>query len=140
MLIINRIAMITNRSQAPLDNHQLQQAFTVVITILDKWQCTTEEMMALLGLKRSTLFKYKTHPETALISQDLAERLSYLLNIHAALRILFSNPKSVYGWVRKPNHAPFFNGQTAMAIMTQGRVVDLWAVASRLNAERGGKA
>ncbi len=125
---------------SPLNNEQVQTAFRVVLNIFDKWHCTTDEALTLLGLKRSTWFKYKSSPEKASFSPDLIERISYLLNIHAALRILFSNQESVYGWVRKPNKAPFYNGRSAMDIMMQGRVVDLWAVASRLNAERGGKA
>lgn len=124
----------------PLTNEQIQTAFKAVLTIFAKWQCTTEEAQTLLGIKRSTWFKYKSAPETASFSHDLVERISYILNIHAALRILFSNPDSVYQWVRKPNKAPFYNGRSAMEIMLQGRVVDLWAVASRLNAERGGRA
>ncbi|MDP3269279.1 MAG: MbcA/ParS/Xre antitoxin family protein [Legionella sp.] len=123
-----------------LTNEQIQTAFKAVLTIFAKWQCTTEEAQTLLGIKRSTWFKYKSAPETASFSHDLIERISYILNIHAALRILFSNPDSVYQWVRKPNKAPFYNGRSAMDIMLQGRVVDLWAVASRLNAERGGRA
>ncbi|MFA5960962.1 MAG: MbcA/ParS/Xre antitoxin family protein [Tatlockia sp.] len=132
--------MLASQAMNPPHAKQVQTAFKVVLAILDKWQCGAEEIQTLLGLKRSTFFKYKSLPEKASISKDLAERLSYILNIHAALRILFSNPDSIYGWVRKPNQAPFFNGKSAMDIMLQGRVVDLWAVASRLNAERGGKA
>ncbi|MBA3537910.1 MAG: DUF2384 domain-containing protein [Tatlockia sp.] len=124
---------------ASANGAQVQAALKAVLNILEKWDCSVEETQILLGLKRSTLFKYKSIPENASISRDLTERLSYLLNIHAALRILFSNPDSVYGWVRKPNFAPFYNGKSAMDIMLQGRVVDLWAVASRLNAERGGR-
>lgn len=123
-----------------INNKQVQTAFKVVLTIFDKWQCTTEEALTLLGMKRSTWFKYKSAPEKTSFGPDLTERISYLLNIHAALRVLFSNPESVYQWVRKPNKAPFYNGRSAMDIMLQGRVIDLWAVASRLNAERGGKA
>jgi hypothetical protein len=123
-----------------LNVNQVRVAFKVILTIFEKWNCTTDEALTLLGLKRSTWFKYKSHPETASFSPDLIERLSYILNIHAALRILFSNPDSVYQWVRKPNQAPFYNGRSAMDVMLQGRVVDLWSVASRLNAERGGKA
>lgn len=132
--------MIPLQSSAKLKEEHVQTAFKVVLNIFDKWQCTTEEALTLLGLKRSTWFKYKSAPEKASYSHDITERISYILNIHAALRILFSNPESVYQWVRKPNKAPFFNGRSAMDIMLQGRVVDLWAVASRLNAERGGKA
>ncbi|CDZ79020.1 hypothetical protein BN59_03335 [Legionella massiliensis] len=123
-----------------INSAQMQTALKAVLKILEKWQCSVEETQILLGLKRSTLFKYKSMPESASISPDLTERLSYLLNIHAALRILFSHPDSIYGWIRKPNDAPFYNGKSAMDIMLQGRVVDLWAVASRLNAERGGKS
>ena len=132
--------MIPAQLSPALDNKQVQTAFKVVLNIFDKWHCTTEEALTLLGLKRSTWFKYKSAPESASFSHDITERISYLLNIHAALRVLFSNQESVYQWVRKPNKAPFYNGRSAMDIMMQGRVVDLWAVASRLNAERGGKA
>ncbi|TAL64356.1 MAG: DUF2384 domain-containing protein [Legionella sp.] len=132
--------MIPIPSTEHLKDEQMQTAFKVVLNIFDKWHCTTEEALTLLGLKRSTWFKYKSMPDKASFSHDLKERISYILNIHAALRILFSHPDSVYGWVRKSNHAPFFNGRSAMDIMLQGRVVDLWAVASRLNAERGGWA
>lgn len=127
-------------SAVQVDPNHLQTAFKVILNIFDKWNCSTEEALTLLGLKRSTWFKYKSAPEHASFSVDLAERMSYILNIHAALRILFNNPESVYGWVRKPNKAPFYNGRSAMEVMMQGRVVDLWSVASRLNAERGGWA
>lgn len=132
--------MIPIQSVAPLNNSHIQTAFKVVLNIFDKWHCSTEEALTLLGLKRSTWFKYKSTPEKTTFNHDITERISYILNIHAALRILFSNPDSVYQWVRKPNKAPFYNGLSAMDVMLQGRVVDLWAVASRLNAERGGKA
>jgi len=130
--------MIPQSTPYQISDNQIKTAFKVVLNIFDKWHCSTEEALVLLGLKRSTWFKYKGNPESATFSHDLIERISYLLNIHAALRILFSKPESVYSWVRKPNHAPFYNGRSAMDIMLQGRVVDLWAVASRLNAERGG--
>lgn len=132
--------MIPIQSSFNANNKHIQTAFKVVLNIFDKWHCSTDEALILLGLKRSTWFKYKSAPENASFNHDTTERISYLLNIHAALRVLFSNPESVYQWVRKPNKAPFYNGKSAMDIMLQGRVVDLWAVASRLNAERGGKA
>ncbi|CAM2785419.1 MbcA/ParS/Xre antitoxin family protein [Legionella worsleiensis] len=132
--------MIPNNTSPVLAKEHIATAFKVVLNIFAKWHCSTDEALILLGLKRSTWFKYKNAPDRASFSHDITERISYILNIHAALRILFSDPDSVYQWVRKPNTAPFFNGRSAMDIMLQGRVVDLWAVASRLNAERGGKS
>lgn len=116
-------------------------ALNAVNNIFDRWNCTTEEKLTLLGgLKKATFYKYLKSPESTNISHDLLERLSYILNIHASLRILFSDPESTYGWVRKPNNAPFFSGKTALEIMLQGRVIDLWNICSRLDAERGGWA
>ncbi len=122
-------------------NDQGAIALNAVNNILNRWHCSTEEKLILLGgLKKPTFYKYLKAATKPNISPDLLERLSYILNIHASLRILLSDNDSVYGWVRKPNHAPFFNGKSALDIMLQGRVVDLWNVSSRLSAERGGWA
>ncbi|MGF1702556.1 MbcA/ParS/Xre antitoxin family protein [Photobacterium makurazakiensis] len=113
----------------------------VVFNILDKWSCTQAQQMALLGINsRSTLNKYRSQPDSAKVSKDLLERMSYILNIHKCLRIMFTAEESVYNWVQKPNNHPFFAGRSAMDIMCQGKVVDLYQVASRLNAWRGGRS
>ncbi|RWX57303.1 MbcA/ParS/Xre antitoxin family protein [Photobacterium chitinilyticum] len=113
----------------------------VIFNILDKWSCTQAQQVAILGLtSRSTLNKYRNHPESAKVSKDLLERMSYILNIHKCLRIMFTAEDSVYQWVQKPNSHPFFAGRSAMDIMNQGKVVDLYQIASRLNAWRGGKS
>lgn len=109
--------------------------------ICEKWQCKTGEMMTLLGLSnRSTFFNYKKNPDKAKLQQDTLERISYILNIHTALRIMFSNPDSIYNWVRKPNTNRFFEGKSAMDKMLGGRVMDIHDVMMFLNARRGGWA
>ena len=125
---------------AKTQNIQQQAAISLraVDRILGLWDFNLEEKLIILGsLPKSTFYKYKD-AEAVDLNHDLLERLSYILNIHAALRILFTNSESVYGWVKKPNHSPFYGGRSAFEIMMQGRVVDLWQVCSRLNAERGG--
>lgn len=115
------------------------QVLPVVFNILEKWGCSQAAQMAILGIaNRSTLNKYKTAPSSAKVSPDLLERMSYVLNIHKSLRIIFNASDSVYNWVNKPNTHPFFAGRSAMDIMLQGKVVDLYSVASRMNAFRGG--
>ena len=117
------------------------KALPVVFRILDKWQCNTDEQLTLLGISsRSTLNKYKESNGGIRLSVDMQERMSYLLNIHKSLRVLFSADDSIYGWVRKPNSHPFFAGRSAMGIMKGGRVDDLYEVATRLLAWRGGMA
>ncbi|MGE6136546.1 MbcA/ParS/Xre antitoxin family protein [Aeromonas salmonicida] len=117
------------------------KALPVVFRILDKWQCNTDEQLTLLGISsRSTLNKYKESNGGIRLSVDMQERMSYLLNIHKSLRVLFSADDSIYGWVRKPNSHPFFAGRSAMEIMKGGRVADLYEVATRLHTWRGGMA
>lgn len=128
----------------PQTKHLAEAATTAlpaVFNILDKWSCNQAEQMALLGINnRSTLTKYRSRPESAKLSPDLIERMSYIFNIHKCLHILFSAEESIYGWVRKTNSHPFFAGRSAMDIMKQGRVQDLYNVTTRLHAWRGGKS
>ncbi|WP_368164341.1 antitoxin Xre-like helix-turn-helix domain-containing protein [Aeromonas sp. R6-2] len=117
------------------------KALPVVFRILDKWDCNTDEQLALLGVSsRSTLNKYRESHGGIRLTADMQERMSYILNIHKCLRVLFTADDSIYGWVRKPNSHPFFAGRSAMEVMSGGRVADLYEVATRLHAWRGGMA
>ena len=129
-----------NQSQpSPLDDNARHAALSAVLTLLAHWECSEKEKMALLGLGRSTLHKYQAQPDSARVSQDLLERLSYLLNIHQALRTLFGNRENVYGFVRMANHNNFFNGATPMDIMSSGTVGALYEVHRQLDSLRGGQ-
>ncbi|GAA5127628.1 MbcA/ParS/Xre antitoxin family protein [Alloalcanivorax gelatiniphagus] len=123
----------------PLDDQARHAALRAVLRLFEHWQCSEKEKMALLGVGRSTLHKYQGRPDSARISNDLLERLSYLLNIHQALRTLFANKENVYGFVRLPNHNPFFNGASPMDVMSNGRVASLYEVNRQLDSLRGGQ-
>ncbi len=101
------------------------------------WGLSTQEQRTLLGdLPRSTFHKYQKLPEVAL-SRDLLERISYILGIYKNLGILFSDARSADTWIRRPNTAYPFNGQSALERMLAGSVTDLAAVREYLDAERG---
>ncbi|MFV0265094.1 MAG: antitoxin Xre-like helix-turn-helix domain-containing protein [Kluyvera sp.] len=122
-------------------NVDTSKALPVVFRILEKWHCNTDEQLRLLGISsRSTLNKYKESKGGIRLSLDIQERMSYILNIHKCLRLLFTADDSIYGWVRKPNSHPFFAGRSAMDVMNGGRVADLYEVATRLQSWRGGMA
>lgn len=123
----------------PMDDTARHAALRAVLRLLEHWQCSEKEKTALLGVGRSTLHKYQSRPESARVSNDLLERLSYLLNIHQALRTLFGNRENVYGFVRMPNHNPFFNGVSPMDVMSNGRVASLYEVHRQLDGLRGGQ-
>ncbi len=135
------MTQLHSQSKEPQQQADYSNALPVIFRILDKWQCSIAEQMTLLGIdSRTTLNKYRQHPQNIRLSRDLLERMSYLLNIHKCLRIMFTHEDSIYGWVRKPNNHPFFAGRSALNVMLQGRVADLYQVASRLHAWRGGGA
>ena len=123
----------------PIPAQAAQTAVGTVLNIMDKWSCSEKEKMALLGIGRSTLHKYQAAPGSARLTPDLLERISYLLNIHAVLRILFENPENVYGFVRMPNHNAFFNGKSPMDLLSSGLMSSLYEVHRHLDAMRDGQ-
>lgn len=115
-----------------------QVALTFFFGLMDKWGCTTAEQRVLIGsVSTTTYHKYKSLKEVRL-SHDLLERISYLMGIHKALRIIFStNEESAYQWVSKPNSAAPFNGQSALQFMLSGRITELSDVRRYLDGVRG---
>ena len=102
------------------------------------WGLSSEEQMTLLGLtSRSTFFNWRRDPEVSL-SKDTLERISYVLGIYKALRILLPDDKAADAWVRQPNAAPFFGGRSALERMLSGQVADLFVVRQYLDAQRSG--
>ena len=72
--------------------------------------------------------------EGANITGDLLERLSYLLNIHATLRTVFSNPENVYGYMSMPNDNAYFDGRSPINVLESGSFANLYEVFRRIDA------
>ena len=105
------------------------------------WGLNTDAQMVLLGTPgRSTFFKWKSAPESADLKRDTLERLSYILGIYKALQILLPDTTAADAWVKKPNSAPLFGGQSALDRMLGGNVADLMVVRQYLDVQRGGWA
>ena len=110
-------------------------------SIARDWGLNTDAQMVLLGTPgRSTFFKWKSAPETADLKRDTLERLSYILGIYKALQILLPDTTAADAWVKKPNTAPLFGGQSALDRMLGGNVADLMVVRQYLDVQRGGWA
>jgi len=102
------------------------------------WGLSNEEQMTLLGLtSRSTFFNWRRDPAVNL-SKDTLERISYVLGIYKALRILLPDDKAADAWVRQPNAETLFGGRPALERMLSGQVADLFVVRQYLDAQRGG--
>lgn len=68
------------------------------------------------------------------LNNEPLERISCLLNIHHALRYMFSNPENVKNFIRMKNHNDFFAGRTPLEIIEHGSFLELNQVAKRINA------
>jgi hypothetical protein len=113
-------------------------ALRTFFRIADAWALSAAEARALLGAPpASTFFKWKAG-QVGQVGRDVLERVSYVLGIYKALQLLLPAPAAADAWVRQPNAAPPFHGQTALERMLSGNVVDLFVVRQYLDAERGG--
>ncbi|MBY6198702.1 MbcA/ParS/Xre antitoxin family protein [Vibrio hangzhouensis] len=93
-----------------ITSEQRSKALSVALRILDKWQCSDREKATLLGLEH----EWEDREE---VSDYTLERISYILNIHKALRKTFSSDETIYDWVRKPNTHPTLSGTPAIDFM-----------------------
>ncbi|MFS1873311.1 MbcA/ParS/Xre antitoxin family protein [Enterovibrio norvegicus] len=124
----------------PITTKQMSVAgFKAANNILKGWGIEASDAMNIMGLAKSTYHKYKADPERANLTKDQLERVSYLLNIHSALRIVFDNQENVQGFMNMINHNAYFEGRAPIEVIKQGRVADLYEVASRIDVLRSGQ-
>ncbi len=116
-------------------NSHLAAEMEAFLEIARRWDLGTEEQIKLLGTPgRSTFFKWKK--DGGSLPQDTAERVSHVLAIWKALRILFTIDERGDQWMRRPNE--FFDGESALDVMLRGSVADIYQVRQYLDAQRGG--
>lgn len=105
------------------------------VNLFRLWGLTDAEACVLLGgVSKRTYARWKDG-DIGRLTIDQKTRLSVLMGIHKALRILFTEKARVYEWVKKPNQA--FGGRSALDIMLGGYLTDLFRVRHYLDAARG---
>lgn len=105
--------------------------------IAGEWELTPKQRQSVLGLAPSTYYAYLKRPESARLSPDTLERISYVLGIFKALRILLPRGEARAAWLHNPNADPEFAGASPLAIMTAGKVANLYRVRRYLDGQRG---
>ena len=107
------------------------------LAIADEWQLTVATRRVLLGgIGESTYHKWKLG-DVGTPSRDQLERLSLLLGIYKALRLLFSDDATGVRWLKASNTEPDFAGQSPLDRMLRGSIEDLYAVRRYLDGWRG---
>jgi len=109
------------------------------LRILDKWHASSEQACRILRISRSTYTRARQADDAWSIGLylDQMHRISFVLNIHAALRTVFDNPDNVYGFPSMENRNAFFNGRKPLDIMAQGDFISLYETFRRIDALRG---
>jgi hypothetical protein len=109
--------------------------------IVDKWDLAASDAMALLGVdSRSTYYELLKRAREARevkgLSRDQLDRLSYLLGIYAAIRVLFPHSEeSRNEWISRTNTAHLFGGRSPLEIMRAG-MIGLYQTFAHLSTAR----
>ena len=119
---------------APITEAEGAAMLRAVLTLFGKWGLTDDEAAILLDLPLRTYRRWKAG-QPGRLDRDTRARLSNIMGIHKALRVIFKEAHRAYGWVRHDNDA--FAGRSALDIMLGGELTDLMRVRRYLDAERG---
>jgi hypothetical protein len=112
--------------------------FRTFLGIADLWSLGVSERRMLLGdIADSTYHNWKAGRFSE-PSRDLLERLSLLLGIYKALRLIFTDESTAIRWLRGENSDATFAGRSPLSRMLDGSIDDLYAVRRYLDAWRGG--
>lgn len=114
-----------------------EPALKAFFNLMGRWKVRDEDARALLGgVSNGPFYEMKRNPARTL-EIDRLTRISYLIGIFKALRILHSEPLADE-WVHLPNQNPIFNGQAPLAYMVRGGLPAMQTVRRLLDARRAG--
>jgi hypothetical protein len=112
-------------------------ALKAFFNIMTSWKVRDEDARVLLGgVSNGPFYEMKRQPERVL-DADRLTRISYLIGIFKALRILHAQALADE-WVSLPNRNPIFNGQAPLAYMLRGGLPAMQTVRRLLDARRAG--
>ena len=121
-------------SPDPITDEEAAAMFRAVLTLFRLWGVTDDQAATILDLNKRTYARWKAG-DLGRIGRDGKARLSNLIGIHKALRIVFRDPARGYDWIKAPNEA--FDRSSALNVMLGGELTDLMRVRRYLDAERG---
>jgi hypothetical protein len=117
------------------DDRVAAVALRAFFTLAEAWQLDTETQRILLGRPGTrTLYRWRSEGARQLPA-DTLERISLLIGTYKALHVLLPDATRADGWIRRENRA--FGGRSALDVMRQGKVDDLYRVRRHLDAWRG---
>jgi len=109
--------------------------FRASLNLFRLWGVNDDQAATILDLPQRTFGRWKAG-DVGRMGRDGKARLSNLIGIHKALKIIFSDAPRGYDWIKAHNEA--FGGASALDVMLGGELTDLMRVRRYLDAERGG--
>lgn len=109
-------------------------ALKAFFNIAKSWGLEPQEERIILGEPASATFEAWREGKGPLIPDETLKRISYILGIYKALRLLLQSEEHARTWIKSPNRAPTFGGVSALNVMLKGRVSDLADVRGYLDA------
>lgn len=112
------------------------------VTLADLWDLSETQRLRILGSPaRSTYYNWvraaQQHRDLTL-DFDILVRISAVLGIWSALRILHDTEDAAIAWLRGPHRGLVFGGQAPLDLMASGTQDALLATRRFLDAARGG--
>lgn len=119
----------------PISDAEAAAMFRAAVNLFRLWGLNDEQAATLLDMPLRSYRRWKAGDQGR-IDRDKKARLSNLMGVHKALRIIFREPQRGYAWIRADNAA--FQGRSALDVMMGGELTDLMRVRRHLDAERAG--
>jgi len=126
-------AIVPDAGYSEKELHAMQRA---VISLMAKWGVSDVDAAVILGGIAAKTFRRWKDGDYGRVNRDLADRMSNLLGIHKALRIIFSDAANGYEWVRADNKA--FDQNSALDVLKRGGMQDIIRIRRYLDSARGG--
>jgi hypothetical protein len=130
-----------SRAAPVTDSAQAGAGLRTFARIVDRWKLPAADAMALLGVEsRSTYYELLKRArgtrEVKGLSKDQLDRLSYVLGIYEAIRVLFPHSEDTRdGWVSRANTASLFAGRSPLEMM-RSSMIGLYQTFAHLAAAR----
>lgn len=124
----------TSPAASEFSGEEVQAMQRAVIRLFDHWGVMDAQAAVLLGDIAVRTYQRWKQGEYGRWNVDLAARLSNLMGIHKALRLLYSEAERGYRWIKTPNRA--FADRSPLEVMLGGQLTDLMRVRRYLDSYR----
>jgi hypothetical protein len=131
-------AQLLDLSSKTVREERTPAAVRIFLNIMEEWKVKDADARELLrGIGNGPFYELKRDPAGKVLDAERLQRISYLIGIYKALRILYSG-NLANRFVHLPNRNRMFNGSTPLEYMMKGGQPAMQNVRRLLDARRGG--